>query len=210
MQRFALTALIPILALACDIDDETSTRIGEGHVGAGLSTDDADELDLLDDFTDALDPAQAGWCDDVATWNSSWKAFEVEVIALINKRRAAGASCGGVWRKPVPAVIKHDKLRCAARKHSKDMGVADFTSHTGSNGSSPWDRIHAAGYNYTSAAENIAWGYSTPAAVVDAWMKSTGHCNNIMAANLEEIGVGYYYSGSHWKHLWTQDFGTKP
>ena len=42
-------------------------------------------------------------------------------------------------------------------------------------------------------------------------MKSAGHCNNIMSASVNQIGVGYYCdAGNSWKHLWTQDFGEQP
>ena len=211
MQRSipVVLALIPILASACDIEDETSTRVGEGYVGAGLESDFAvedDALDDLDELTDAIDPSLTAYCDGVVTWPASFGTFEAQVITLINKKRASGANCGGVWRRPVPALVKHDKLRCAARRHSRDMGANEFTSHTGSNGTSPWTRLKAAGYAYSWAAENIAWGYATPETVVAGWMKSTAHCNNIMSAKATRVGVGYYKSATSWKHYWTQDF----
>lgn len=148
------------------------------------------------------------YCDDVNTWDSSWTNFESQVLTLVNQKRAAGATCGGVYKPPVPALTLDTKLRCAARKHSKDMGLNNFFSHTGSNGSTPWQRITSAGYAYRAAAENIGAGYSTPSAAVTGWMNSTGHCNNIMSASYKHLGVGYYYrAGSPYGHYWTQDFG---
>lgn len=56
----------------------------------------------------------------------------------------------------------------------------------------------------------IAAGYTTPAAVVNGWMMSPGHCMNIMSGNFKEIGVGYAYNSmSSYKHYWTQDFGRR-
>ena len=43
-------------------------------------------------------------------------------------------------------------------------------------------------------------------AVVNGWMASTGHCNNIMNGVLRDIGVAYYPGGTY-GHYWTQDFG---
>ena len=63
---------------------------------------------------------------------------------------------------------KNDALDAAAYGHSQDMGVNNFLSHTGSNGSTPWDRMRAAGYQYSSAGENIAAGYSSPRSVMQA------------------------------------------
>jgi uncharacterized protein YkwD len=145
----------------------------------------------------------------VATWNTAWADFENQVLTLVNQKRAAGTSCGGVSKPPVPALTLDTRLRCAARKHSKDMGDNSFFSHTGSNGSTPWQRITSAGYTYRAAGENIAAGYSTPSAVVTSWMNSTGHCNNIMSASFKHLGVGYSLrSGSPYSHYWTQDFGS--
>ncbi|WP_224373019.1 CAP domain-containing protein [Hyalangium versicolor] len=149
------------------------------------------------------------YCDDVTTWDPAWTDFENQVLTLVNQRRAAGGSCGGVSKPPVAALTLDTRLRCAARKHSKDMGDNNFFSHTGSNGSAFSQRITSAGYTWRAAAENIGAGYATPAAAVTGWMNSTGHCNNIMNGTYKHLGVGYYNkAGSTYRHYWTQDFGT--
>lgn len=130
--------------------------------------------------------------------------FAAEVVALTNQHRTA-AGCA-------PLTI-NGRLMAAAQLHSEDMALRDFFSHTGSNGSSPWERMRAQGYTFSRAAENIAAGYSTPASVVEGWMSSSGHRANILNCNLREIGVGYYHlandTGSvNYRHYWTQDFGT--
>ena len=59
-----------------------------------------------------------------------------------------------------------------------------------------------------SVAENIAAGRSTAQAVVDDWMQSTGHCQNIMNSGLRVIGIGYAFNqSSTYSHYWTQNFG---
>ena len=109
------------------------------------------------------EPAElVAWCEDVVSWNQTWSEYEAQVLVLVNQKRAAGATCGGVAYPPVPALTLDERLRCAARKHSKDMSVNGFFSHTGSDGSTPWARMNSAGYTYTRAAENIAAGCSTP------------------------------------------------
>ena len=173
-----------------DLDDDTAA-------------DDADEED-----TSEADSELVAWCDDILSWNSGWVALENDVLTLVNQRRATGAVCGGVSKPAVPALSLDTRLRCAARKHSKDMGSKNFFSHTGSNGSTFSQRITKSGYTWTAAAENIAAGQSTAAAVVDGWMKSTGHCNNIMSGTYKHIGVAYYYNvNATYDHYWTQDFG---
>ncbi len=214
---FAPHSLLALCTLACDVDDETATRIGEGVVGQGLAVDlddvaagdDAAEgvVSVFDELTAPTHPSYA-YCDGVSSWTSAWATFEADVLTLVNQKRAAGATCGGVAKPPVAALTLDTKLRCSARTHSKDMGTVNFFSHTGSNGSTFSQRITSAGYVWTAAAENIAAGQTTPAAVVASWMASTGHCNNIMNGTYKHLGVGYFYaSGAAYKHYWTQNFG---
>ena len=133
--------------------------------------------------------------------------FAEQVVTLTNQERAAHG-CG--------PVTMESRLQAAAQGHSEDMALNDFFSHTGSDGSSPWDRIHAQGYQYSTAGENIAAGYSTPEDVVAGWMASDeGHRENILNCDFVHIGVGYYYlandTGSiNYHHYWTQDFAAPP
>lgn len=105
------------------------------------------------------------------------------------------------------------KLNTAAQAHSVDMALNDFFSHIGSDGSTVYNRMNGAGYDYNLAAENIVAGYATPKSAVQAWMNSPGHRANILHPNLQEIGIGFYFlsndSGSNnYRYYWTQDFGT--
>lgn len=122
-------------------------------------------------------------------------AYENEVVQYTNAaRREAG--CG--------PVRLDDRLRAAARKHSYDMAANHYFSHTGRNGSSPWDRMRAQGYN-SPAAENIAKGQSDAQRVMAAWLMSEGHRNNILNCDIQAIGVGVRLGGDG--PYWTQDFG---
>lgn len=121
-------------------------------------------------------------------------AQELRVLELVNDERAKNG------RNPL---TPDDRLTQAARGHSQDMADHDYFSHTGLNGSSPGDRITAAGYIWNYCGENIAMGYSSPEAVVNGWMNSSGHRSNILNANFCDLGVGYVSQGPHW----TQNFG---
>ncbi|MFD1271227.1 CAP domain-containing protein [Streptomyces kaempferi] len=59
-------------------------------------------------------------------------------------------------------------------------------------------------FDWSAYGENVAYGYSTSAAVMAAWMSSPGHRHNILTCGFREIGVGLAQPGSYW----TQDFGT--
>jgi uncharacterized protein YkwD len=104
---------------------------------------------------------------------------------------------------PVPELTWNGQLEQAALNHSIDMYQNDYFSHTGLNGSDPGKRITAAGYTWRTYGENIAKGQSSEQAVMDAWLKSEGHCKNIMGRNFREMGLGR--AGN----LWTQVFAAK-
>jgi len=128
--------------------------------------------------------------------------FESQVFILLNAERT---------NRGIAPLTRNAKLDSAAQRHSNDMACNNFFDHTGSDGSSPWDRMDQAGYNWIRAAENIAAGYSTPASVVAGWMNSSGHKANILNVDLKDIGIAYAYkSGTTYGHYWTTDFGTQP
>lgn len=103
-------------------------------------------------------------------------------------------------------------LSNSALGHSQDMAINNFFSHAGSNGSSPWDRMRAAGYTYnTWLGENIAAGYGSAQSVFDAWRNSPEHNANILNPNYRAIGIGRYYNAaSSYGWYWTTDFGGVP
>ncbi|WP_338710937.1 CAP domain-containing protein [Streptomyces virginiae] len=117
------------------------------------------------------------------------------VLALVNQERAA-AGC--------QAVTLNAKLTKAAQDHSADMAANSNMSHTGSDGSDPGARITRAGYSWSTYGENVAYGYSTPEKVMEGWMNSPGHRENILNCSFKEIGIGLAQPNSYW----TQDFGT--
>jgi uncharacterized protein YkwD len=142
-------------------------------------------------------------------WPTMNADLEAQILVETNKRRAAGASCGtkGTFGAAGPLVM-HPLLQSAARKHSKDMATNNYFSHTNLAGLSPFDRMRAEGYKGGTMGENIAAGNATVAATMDQWMKSDGHCANIMSKSYTQLGVGYWYSAtSTYRHYWTQNFG---
>jgi uncharacterized protein YkwD len=131
-----------------------------------------------------------------------------DVLALVNANRAAGAICGSTNRPPVGPLSLDASLNDAAEGHALDMAVNNFFSHTGTGNTSPFQRIAAAGFTGSPQGENIAAGYDTAASVVSGWMTSPGHCNNIMSASYDYMGVGYAYNASStYRHYWAQTFG---
>jgi len=131
--------------------------------------------------------------------------YENQVITLINQERTD---------RGLSALNSNSSLTQAARRHSEDMACNDFFSHTGSDGSTLSSRVLAAGYSFSWVAENIAASSNcsfSAQSVVNMWMNSTGHRNNILSANGVHIGVGFRCAsdsiGNDFDAYYTADFG---
>jgi uncharacterized protein YkwD len=85
------------------------------------------------------------------------------------------------------------------------MGERNYFEHEAPEGTSPFDRMTRAGYEWSGAAENIAMGQPAAEDVMATWLDSPGHCGNIMG-DYVHLGVGYY--GGADAPLWTQNFGS--
>jgi uncharacterized protein YkwD len=95
----------------------------------------------------------------------------------------------------------------ATRRHSRDMADNFFFSHTGSDGSTPFDRMVAACYYPNGYGEIIAAGYTSAADVIQAWMDSAGHRTVILTSYYTEFGAGYAVNpDSPYRRYWTVNF----
>lgn len=116
-------------------------------------------------------------------------SFEDQVLILINQVRTSNG---------LGSLKANSKLTDASLVHSTDMACNNFVDHSGSNGSSWYDRITAQGYVYTSATENIYVGNpqfgGTPQGAFEWWMNSQIHRDNILGSKMTDIGIGYIFS----------------
>ncbi len=124
--------------------------------------------------------------------DSSVTAFENEVIRLVNEIRV---------KNGLSALNTNWELSRIARYKSQDMVSNRYFSHTSPTYGSPFQMIKSFGLTYQSAGENIAYGQTTPQAVVNAWMNSSGHRANILNSSYKQIGVGYVANGHYWTQL---------
>ncbi len=124
--------------------------------------------------------------------DSSVMAFENEVIRLVNEIRV---------KNGLSALNTNWELSRIARYKSQDMVSNRYFSHTSPTYGSPFQMIKSFGLTYQSAGENIAYGQTTPQAVVNAWMNSSGHRANILNSSYKQIGVGYVANGHYWTQL---------
>ncbi len=116
-------------------------------------------------------------------------AYERQVVELVNVQRA---------RNGLQPLSLDAGLCRFARVKSQDMHDDRYFDHTSPTYGSPFDMMRQFGITYASAGENIAMGYSTPEAVVNAWMNSSGHRANILSAKYTTLGVGFVSDGGYW------------
>lgn len=116
--------------------------------------------------------------------------FENEMLARVNKERAANGKS---------ALTLNTELCNNAAVRAQEI-ITSF-SHTRPNGT---DCFTAVTVKYYAVGENLAWGYPNVEKVMDAWMASEGHKDNILYDGFEQAGFGcYYYEGYYY---WSQFF----
>jgi uncharacterized protein YkwD len=128
---------------------------------------------------------------------------ESSIIALVNNVRKTGCTCGSTIMPAVAPLTWNNLLKKAAQLHSADMNKNNYFDHTAPNGSTPGDRITSVGYTWLAYAENIAKGYTSEQAVMDGWLKSEGHCKNIMSSKVKEMGIGR--DGNYWTQVFARN-----
>ena len=129
-------------------------------------------------------------------------AVEKQVFDAINSIRQAN----GLY-----ALTTQAGLGGVARAHSEDMLARDYLSHVTPEGKNPGDRIADAGIAVTAWGENIAMsqGLTDPVdAIVQGWMDSPGHRENILRTTFTHTGVGVAQSGDTF--YFTQVFAALP
>jgi uncharacterized protein YkwD len=134
--------------------------------------------------------------------------FVQSVMTAVNNARAQARTCGSTAYVATAALAWNDKLFAAAAAHSADMAQKGYFSHTSQNGTTFDQRISNAGYNWSTAGENIASGYNGVASVMAGWLQSPGHCANIMNAKYKDIGVACVKSATG-SAYWTMDLATQ-
>lgn len=128
--------------------------------------------------------------------SGSFLSFQEEVVRLVNVERT---------KRGLSELSFNNQLSNVATLKSQDMINKNYFSHTSPTYGSPFDMMKQFNISYKTAGENIAKGQKTPEEVVNAWMNSQGHRENILSTNFTDIGVGVAKS-SDGTLYWTQMF----
>ncbi len=153
--------------------------------------------------TPAVAGAAVGDCTPGANWGTLRQDLATQVVQLVNQHRAS---------RGLSQLTVTTPLTNAAVWKSRHMAYYRYMQHADPAppvARSVSDRLQACGYPTTTAGwgENIAYGYSTASAVMQAWLNSAGHRANIENASFRAIGVAAAASSTGTLY-WTQEFGT--
>jgi uncharacterized YkwD family protein len=125
------------------------------------------------------------------TSNVTKSTFASQVVNLVNQERAKAG---------LQALSSYNALSVMALDKAKDMYYSNYFDHTSPKYGSPFDMMNSYGIRYSYAGENIAKGQRTPQEVMNAWMNSAGHRQNILNPHYTKIGVAFF-NGE-----WVQEF----
>ena len=113
-----------------------------------------------------------------------------EVLQRLNAARRHGAVChrpGGVI--VAAPVLWSANLAAVAAAQSRAMAEQRQMRHRDLLDRGLAERLTAMGYRFSTAVENIAVGYDSLDEVVDAWLDSEDHCENLMNHAVLELGL---------------------
>ncbi len=102
------------------------------------------------------------------------------VLELTNQKRA---------EQGLAPLNINDKLNESAQRKAGDMFAFNYWAHVSPSGRNPWSFFQEVSYKYIYAGENLARDFMSSEAVVDAWMNSPTHRDNILNGNYKEIGL---------------------
>lgn len=103
-----------------------------------------------------------------------------KVIELTNIERA---------KSGLPPLAENSALGQAATSKAANMFQEDYWAHFAPSGKTPWDFILGSGYRFSVAGENLAKNFSNAEDVVEAWMASPTHKENILNSKYRDIGI---------------------
>jgi uncharacterized protein YkwD len=125
-------------------------------------------------------------------------------LELVNEARSQPRRCGARAFPPAPPLTLDRTLDGVAYGHASDMAEHNYFEHEDLTGHTPADRVRAVGYREKLVGENIAFGPRTADEVVQGWLDSPGHCENIMDPRFAQMGIAYAAGHAKRGLFWVQ------
>jgi hypothetical protein len=124
--------------------------------------------------------------------------WPITFIAKVNEIRKNGGWCGNTYNQPTTPLIWSWDLQNAAINQIKDQKNNGYKGHISPTGESARTFAKAEGYNYW-VRDNLAWGYHSDDAVLDAWLADPAHCEPLF--DPESKRAAGHNDGVYWNFL---------
>ncbi len=135
-----------------------------------------------------------------ATTTADPSELTAQALARINDLRQADG---------LPPLLANQALTVAASEHANDLQSSGAFQHRGSDGSWPADRATRQGHPTAYLGENLAVGYVSAQAAVDAWLADNGCRVNLLDPRFTQAGLAFAHNGP-WHNYWVLMLGDQP
>ena len=110
-------------------------------------------------------------------------------------------------------LLLNASLNASAKLKASDMVTKNYWSHYSPSGEEPWAFFRQVGYKYYKAGENLAYGQKMGQEVIENWMNSPKHKDNLLDNKFKEVGFGvvrkvFSYNGSHEVNVIVAHYGS--
>jgi hypothetical protein len=128
----------------------------------------------------------------LAPFNVSSRAFGTsDIISLSNQART---------RFSKYQLEQNIKLMNAAQMKAEDMAKIRYFAHNAPDGTQAWDYIKKVSYTYEMAGENLAITNESAEDVINGWLNSPTHRDNLLSEDFKDFGIGLAYYGDYENH----------
>ncbi|HEX2009322.1 MAG TPA: CAP domain-containing protein [Roseateles sp.] len=145
----------------------------------------------------ARQPAEAGLC----------KVTPEAAQRMLSALRAQAHACGLADMPAAGALQWDERLAQSARSYAEELARRGSLSHDGQQARSLRERLRLAGYRMRLAGENLAAGPNTLDEALGQWLASPAHCDNLMAADFEQMGLACAAGAAPYGHYWVLHLG---
>jgi len=109
----------------------------------------------------------------------SFNITSSDLLAMTNQKRQENG---------LGPLSMNDQLASAADQKANHMFANNYWAHIAPDGTTPWFFIKNSGYEYLYAGENLARGFTSSIDVINAWMTSPTHRENMLSKNYSDVG----------------------
>lgn len=109
-------------------------------------------------------------------------SYNISTEELLNATNAERVKYG------LNPLTLNGKLNSAATDKAADIFAKNYWAHYAPDGTSPWYFFQKYDYRYLYAGENLAKDFESSQAVVEAWMNSETHRENLLKPEYKDIG----------------------